>query len=377
MGVSLTFKCRLGESFPGTSCRLGCPREDAGTCHRGSVVQNGKDRQGGRQTDRQAERQADRQRGRQTDGQSARERCRTQTQREREEREREREGSIPVLHRSIVLSWLVKPEDSPLDVTSRLRCGSYARRGRCGVKYLHTDGSCPFGEPQTGNKKWASSCSALWSPHDFVCNCVAELCPTSGFARSLLMAAELALGECVGESQQRAQGTESCSWCSWVSSMRLQCVILPGLGGLYQTPDSIHTLSQDSTRALSLHGRGAGSPTPDPTRLPSLQCSLTMALQSATNCLPSGTFKPRGADVLTPKVVTKQVRQTAPVTLRNFIAASYPEGRLPQSAHEGSDTAGSPRSINTPVCADVHIGENKDRKCGSPTGSGVEEVAIT
>lgn len=45
---------------------------------------------------------------------------------------------IPVLQRSIVLSWLVKPEDdSPLELMSTLRCGSNGSSGRCPVPYLH------------------------------------------------------------------------------------------------------------------------------------------------------------------------------------------------------------------------------------------------
>ena len=51
---------------------------------------------------------------------------------------------VPVLHLSIVLSWLVNPEeDSPLDVMSRVRCGSYTIRGRCGVPYLRAQTETP------------------------------------------------------------------------------------------------------------------------------------------------------------------------------------------------------------------------------------------
>lgn len=48
-------------------------------------------------------------------------------------------ASVPVLQRSMVLSWLVKPEDdSPLEVMSMLRCGSKGINGRCPVPYLYT-----------------------------------------------------------------------------------------------------------------------------------------------------------------------------------------------------------------------------------------------
>lgn len=48
-------------------------------------------------------------------------------------------GRTPVLQRSMVLSWLVKPEeDSPLEVMSTPRWGSYGSRGRWPVPHLHT-----------------------------------------------------------------------------------------------------------------------------------------------------------------------------------------------------------------------------------------------
>lgn len=46
---------------------------------------------------------------------------------------------VPVLQRSMVLSWLVKPEDdSALEAMSMLRCGSKGIKGRCPAPYLYT-----------------------------------------------------------------------------------------------------------------------------------------------------------------------------------------------------------------------------------------------